>query len=138
MRTTSHPITRAIVIAIAIGVALAPAAPAQQDLRSPDARDAALRPERVQDFRSPDTRDAAEQALRPQDLRSPDARDWAAGRGPDMAPVVEFVEVPEPNSFDWVDAALGAATGIGLVLIGAGSALTAARMRRRSVGSARA
>ena len=138
MRTTSHHIIRSIAIAIAVGVALAPAAAAQQDLRSPDARDAALRPERVQDFRSPDARDAARHAESPQDLRSPDSRDWAAGRGPDKAPIVEFVEVAEPTGFDWADAGLGAVAGIGLVLIGAGSALTAARMRRRSVGSARA
>jgi hypothetical protein len=138
MRTTYHHITRSIVIAFAVTAALAPAAAAQQDLRSPDARDAWLRPERVQDLRSPDARDAAVQAERPQDLRSPDARDWAAGRGPDTAPVVEFVEVPQPNGFDWADAGLGAIAGIGLILIGAGTAMTATRLRRRSVGTARA
>jgi hypothetical protein len=135
MRTTSHPITRTIAIALVASMALAPAAAAQQDLRSPDARDAAIRPERAQDHRS---RDAAEQAARPLDLRSPDTRDWAAGRGPDTAPVVEFVEVPKPNGFDWADAGLGATAGVGLVLIGAGTAMTAARLRRRTVGPARA
>ena len=102
MRTTSHHIIRSLAVAIAVGVALAPAAAAQQDLRSPD------------------------------------SRDWAAGRGPDKAPVVEFVEVPRPNGFDWADAGLGAAAGIGLMLIGVGTAVTAARLRRRSVGPARA
>jgi hypothetical protein len=119
MRTTHH-ITRSIAIALAVGAATAPAAAAQQDLRSPDARDAALRHERTQD------------------LRSPDARDAAAGRGIETAPIVEFVEVPQPNGFDWSDAALGAAAGIGLVLVGAGGAITTVRMRRRPVGSARA
>ena len=138
MRTPTHHIIRGIVVAFAVSTALAPVAAAQQDLRSPDARDAAQRPERVQDLRMPDTRDAAEQAERPQDLRMPDTRDWAAGRTPDKAPVVEFVEVREPSGFDWADAGMGAAAGIGLVLVGAGTALTAARLRRRSVGAARA
>ena len=138
MRTTSHHITRSIIIAFAVSVAVAPAAAAQQDLRSPDTRDAAMQAERRQDLRMPDTRDAAKLAERKQDLRMPDTRDWAAGRGPDKAPVIEFVEVRTPNGFDWEDAGLGAATGIGLVLIGAGTAMTAARLRRRSVRPARA
>jgi hypothetical protein len=120
MRTTPHHITRTIIVAFAVSVALAPVAAAQQDLRMPD------------------TRDAAKQAERPKDLRMPDTRDWAQGRGPDTAPIVEFVELPKPSGFDWTAAALGAAAGIGLVLIGAGTAMTAARLRRRSVGTARA
>jgi transposase len=138
MRTTSHHITRTIAIAFVVSVALAPVAAAQQDLRMPDTRDAAMQAEQRQDLRMPDTRDAAMQAERRQDLRMPDTRDWAAGRGPDTAPVVEFVQVREPHRFDWADAGLGAAAGIGLVLIGAGTAMTAARLRRRSVGTARA
>jgi hypothetical protein len=120
MRTTSHHITRSIIVAFAVSLALAPMAAAQQDLRMPD------------------TRDAAKQMERPQDLRMPDTRDWADDRGTDKAPVIEFVEVQKPSSFDWTAAGLGAAAGIGLVLIGAGTALTAARLRRRSVGTARA
>lgn len=138
MRTTSHPITRTIAIALVASVAVAPAAAAQQDLRSPDARDAGLRPEHVQDLRSADARDAAIQAERPQDFRSPDTRDSVAGRGLETAPIVEFVEVAQPSGFDWADAGLGAAAGIGLVLVGAGGAITTARLRRRSVGSAQA
>jgi hypothetical protein len=121
MRTTSHHITRGLAIAIAVTVALTPAAAlAQQDLRMPD------------------TKDAAAQAEQRQDLRMPDTRDWADGRGTDTAPIVEFVEVSRPSGFDWEDAGLGAAAGVGLVLIGAGTAMTAARLRRRSVGTARA
>jgi hypothetical protein len=60
-----------------------------QDLRSPDARDAARQigaaTETSQDLRSPDARDAARQAgavsETSQDLRSPDAHDAAANRG---------------------------------------------------------
>jgi hypothetical protein len=120
MRTTTHHITRGIAVAIALSVALAPAAAAQQDLRMPD------------------TRDAAAKAEQRQDLRLPDTRDYAEGRGTDTAPIVEFVEVREPSGFDWADAGLGAAAGVGLVLIGAGTAMTTARLRRRSVGTARA
>src|SRR4051794_20214237 len=74
MDITSHGIARTVATTIAIGAVLAPAAAAQQDLRSPDTRDAAERAQRTQDLRSPDTRDAAERAQRTQDLRSPDTR----------------------------------------------------------------
>jgi hypothetical protein len=138
MRTTSHHITRYTAIALVAGAAMAPVAAAQQDLRSPDARDAALRPENTQDLRSADAREAARQAELPQDLRLPDTRDGAEGRGLETAPIVEFVEVAETNGFDWADAGLGAAAGIGLVLVGVGGAMTSARLRRRPIGSAQA
>ena len=118
---------------------MAPAAVAQQDLRSPgharrraSPRTAVDRPTEAQTFPGP----AQElRELTPpwpaQDLRTPDTRDAAAGRGMDTAPVVEFVEVPRTvGGFDWADAGLGAAAAIGLVLIGAGCVLTAARIRR--------
>jgi hypothetical protein len=117
MRTTTH-LTRSIAIALAVGAATAPAAAAQQDLRSPD------------------TREAAQRAL--QDFRSPDARDSSEGRGMDTAPIVEFVEVAEPSGFDWSDAGLGAAGGIGLMLVGTGGAIATVRLRRRQVGAVRA
>jgi hypothetical protein len=72
----------------------APAADTYQDLRSPDARDAAI----------------ASIESGKQDVRSPDARD--AGREPTTVPVPEpVVEVREvPGSgFDWGDAGIGAA-----------------------------
>jgi hypothetical protein len=61
----------------------------------------------------------------------PDTRDSAGGRGLENAPVVEFVDVPEADGFDWTDAALGAATAIGIVLVGAGGAAATVRIRRR-------
>ncbi len=89
---------RAVALALSACVltVAAPTAVAQttnQDLRSPDARDAALAAERqaqsaaaARDLRSPDARDAAlasQQAAQPsagyRDLRSPDARDAARG-----------------------------------------------------------
>jgi hypothetical protein len=118
MPTTSHHIARTVAATIAIGAVLAPAAAAQQDLRSPD------------------TRDAAERAAKVQDLRMPDTQDSAAGRGLEHARVVEFVDVPRPvaDGFDATDAALGAAGAIGIVLLGAGGALTTVRLRRRPIG----
>jgi hypothetical protein len=118
MPTTSHHIGRAVATAVAIGAVFAPTAAAQQDLRSPD------------------TRDAAERVQRTQDLRSPDTQDSASGRGLDKAPVVEFVDVPRQaaDGFDVTDAALGAATGIGLLLIAAGGAAATVKVRRRPVG----
>jgi Ni/Co efflux regulator RcnB len=118
MHTTSHHIARTVSALLATGAVLAPVAAAQQDLRSPD------------------TRDAAERVQRTQDLRMPDTQDAAIGRGPQSAPVVEFVDVPRQvaDDFDLMDAALGAAAAIGIVLVGAGGALTTVRMRRRPVG----
>jgi hypothetical protein len=116
MHTTSHHIARTVAATLAIGAVLAPAAAAQQDLRSPD------------------TRDAAERAQRTQDLRMPDTQDSATGRGLENAPVVEFVDVPEADGFDVSDAALGAATGVGLLLIAAGGAAATVKVRRRPVG----
>lgn len=117
MPTTSHILTRSIATALVAGAAFAPAAAAQQDLRMPDTRDASKRPESVQDFRMPDTQDAA------------------AGR---TAPVVEFVEVSRADGFDVSDAIVGAASGIGVVLIATGGALTTAHVRRRRLRSAHA
>jgi hypothetical protein len=119
-------------------MALAPAAGAQQVVPMPDTLDAIRQAEGRPVVAMPDARDAAEPPKRLQDLRMPDTRDSAEGRGGAVSPVVEFVEVKKPDRFDWADAGLGAASGIGLVLIGAGTALTAGRMRRRSAGTVRA
>ena len=102
-----------------------------QDLRSPDARDAAglqsgqpsarerySARQEYQDLRSPDAADAAPGAGT-QDLRSPDTRDYANGYAPtfDSQPVID--EPSAPSGFDWVSALIGAAaaTGIALVLM---------------------
>jgi hypothetical protein len=111
MATTSHNITRSIATALVAGAAMAPAAAAAPlDFRMPDQRDPAHSPKVEQDYRLPDTKDAAD------------------GR---TAPVVEFVEVSRSRGFNVGDAVVGAASGIGLVLIATGGALTAARFRRR-------
>ena len=118
-----HPsrITRSAALGLTLAALAAPTAGAvPADLRSPDARDAALSVE------------AAAAAPR-QDLRSPDARDRAAGRGTFSAPEVTVVKVSEPapaptsGGLDWTDAGIGAGGMLGLVLIGVGGALVIVR-----------
>jgi hypothetical protein len=100
----------------------APAAQAGQDLRSPDARDAAGRPpERVYSYYGTDETHV-------QDLRSPDTRDLSS---PVQAPTeIRSVRVVAPGGtgFDWADAAIGAAISFGLVLlVGGGVAVVSRR-----------
>jgi hypothetical protein len=151
--------TRSIgTIGAILALAIPAAAGAQQDLRSPDAKDAqqAAQPTSTpQDLRSPDAKDA-QQAAQPtstpqnlrspgavdvrhaalvagqQDLRSPDARD-AAGEG-QLPPIVVTPAAPAAtpsasNGFEWGDAAIGAAGMLGLVALITGAGLIAVRYR---------
>lgn len=157
-------LTRSAALGLALAALAAPTAAAQQDLRSPDTRDAAEGyapppPSSIaagtgsayEDLRSPDTRDAAEgYAPSPtsaivsspaQDLRSPDSRDAAAGRGTFNSPEVTVVKVPEPSpapssggGLDWGDAGIGAGGLLGLILLALGGTL-AVMHRRQRVGS---
>lgn len=83
----------------------------------------------IQDLRSPDAQDAAARVQPPTpDLRSPDAQDAAQGRGTWNAPEVLVVKVTRPQAsgsagFDWTDAAIGAGAGFGLALLGVGGTL---------------
>jgi uncharacterized iron-regulated membrane protein len=133
------PRTNLITTAALVAVCAVPAtALAQgQDLRSPDAREAAAtaRQQSYQDLRSPDARDVASapDTQVAQDLRSPDAR--AAGRPPVhvATPIVEIH--PEPGTgFDWGDAGIGAAGMFALFSIAAGLALVVGSRRRRERG----
>src|ERR1700750_1182133 len=121
MRT--HRVLRATAVAAALLAAGSPAAAsaASQDLRSPDARDAATAVTASQDLRSPDARDIASRFSAPSpatDLRSPDARDAAIGRGTAGAPAVTVVRLPlgvaADDGIDWTDAGIGA--GLALLL----------------------
>jgi uncharacterized iron-regulated membrane protein len=119
------------------------AADEYQDLRSPDAKDAAVQAEATQqgqDLRSPDATDAAAHRgiyenekpyVLTRDYGSPDTADLARGVQPVdiQAPVVE---VHEPSTgFDWGDAGIGAAGMLALFSIAAGSALLLVSRRRR-------
>ena len=121
-------------------VALAAAAPAtavaQQDLRSPDTRDAAGVVGQPQDLRSPDARDAAQSpgivqaTVGRSDLRSPDARDAARDIRPVPVPYSP-VSVDEPSGFSWGDAGIGAVGVLGLLAIGLGGFMAVTHYRRR-------
>ena len=129
--------TRTITTVGAIVVALAaPAgANAQQDLRSPDARDAASGVSSTpvqQDLRSPDARDAASGVSSmpvQQDLRSPDARDAASVS---VRPSVPAAPVERPrvsDGFEWGHAGIGGAAMLALVLALGGLTLLVTRRR---------
>ena len=125
-----HRLTRIATLALAIGALSAPTAIAQQDLRSPDAIDAAQRT--GQDLRSPDAIDAAGTAEAQQDKRSPDARDAADGRGAYNTPQVVFVKAPRAaptGGLHWVDAGIGAGALLGLILLGLGGVLLVVHRR---------
>jgi hypothetical protein len=158
-------------LAVALGVAalataaLAPSATAipYQDLRSPDAADAARAagdPPRVappassiaasaadeyQDLRSPDALDAALAQERylgsygatvsqsARDLRSPDTRDAATGYSPTTASQPVVDESPASDGFDWTSAAIGAAVGAGLLVILIAVFAGTGKLGRRSI-----
>ncbi|MGH3240765.1 MAG: hypothetical protein ACRDNL_10305 [Spirillospora sp.] len=116
------------------------------DLRSPDAKDAAreagVLQEPTQDLRSPDAEDAAgHRGLYDRDngpyvlersYGSPDAVDAGRNLPPVQipAPVVEVRELPS-GGFDWGDAGIGAAGMLALFSIAAGSALLISGRKRR-------
>jgi hypothetical protein len=117
-------LSRSAALGLAVAALAAPAAGAQQDLRSPDARDAA----RLADTPA-------------QDLRSPDARDAADGRGSFNSPKVTVVKITQPSpatssggGLDWGDAGIGAAGLLGLILIGLGGTLAVLHRRQRQTG----
>ena len=134
---------------LAGGGSTAAAAGAGQDLRSPDARDAASAVPIGQDLRSPDAREAASAVPSGQDLRSPDARDVAAlaqeryyasqrdthslaTQGPDRATTSGPARTVAPSAadgFHWSDAAVGAGGTLGVVLLVAGTGAVIARRR---------
>ena len=130
-----HRLTRSAALGLALAALAAPTAVAQQqDLRSPDTRDAASAGERpaMAEARS-------EASTERQDLRSPDARDAAAGRGTFSAPAVMVVKVPASSpsagGIDWRDAGIGAGGLLVLILVGLAGSVGA--VHRRQGGPAR-
>jgi hypothetical protein len=165
MFRVSHILTTAAIMAVAAGPASAATfeslhstdgkqpVPASsqggQDLRSPDAVDAAQHrgmyaieaetsPAGGQDLRSPDAVDAAQHRgiYEPKsdgytlnrDYGSPDAVDAARDLPPVQIPVVEPRDV---SGFDWGDASIGAAGMVGLFGIAGASALLLTGRKRR-------
>jgi hypothetical protein len=105
---TGSRLALALLASFVLALVAATVAVASEDLRSPDARDAAL---------------AAEQA-QSKDLRSPDARDAARGVHPTPPPTPD-----SSGGLDWGYLAVGG----GLVLVAvAGGTATVMRRRRRA------
>jgi hypothetical protein len=118
----------------------------RQDLRSPDAVDAAQhrglyasdRDTYVlnRDYGSPDALDAAPQPadrgtfVLNRNYGSPDAADAARDLPPVQIPVVEARNTPS-SGFDWGDAGIGAAGMLAIFSIAAGTALLLTGRRRR-------
>jgi hypothetical protein len=126
----SHRLTRIAAVTAALAATAAPAAYGlPQDLRSPDARDAAQHRgiyEPMQPEEQPQTR---------QDLRNPDTVDYANGRGTYNAPDVVVVEAPAPapeptaTGIDWEDVGIGAGGLLGASLLALGGALLVVQRR---------
>jgi hypothetical protein len=125
--------------AVTVALACTPAAAVAQDLRSPDARDAALAQERYYGSYQNDANaagartDAVHRAV---DLRSPDTRDVADGRHNQPTPTVITLKpspAPEPvaaRGSSWVAAAGGAGATLGLILLMTAGVLLRRRARR--------
>jgi hypothetical protein len=86
-----------------------------------------------QDLRSPDARDLSTPAASQPDLRSPDAADAADGRGAAQSPSVMVVRLPGTShaggGMDWGDAGIGAGGALIVLALGAGGAVTCGRPR---------
>jgi hypothetical protein len=125
------------VAAVALALAVPGTAGAQQDLRSPDARDGLPAPAKI-DLVSPDARDGMRTPAPARgDLVSPDARYGVpspAAVPPSVTiPRMRVVEVPR-SGFEWGDAAIGGAATLAFVLAATGFALTA-RPRRTAAST---
>jgi hypothetical protein len=128
-------LARSAALALALAALAVPTAAAQQqDLRTPDARDAARPAQASPDLRTPDARDAARLAQSSPDLRTPDARDAATRPGASSAPDVTVVKVPAPErpagGIDWGDAGIAAGAALGLILLALGGTVAIAHRRR--------
>jgi hypothetical protein len=115
--TRTRP-SHSLALAAALLALAIPTASAQQDLRSPDAQDAASRAA------------GAQQPQPKQDLRSPDARDAAdAGSAPNVTVVRVDESSPSSSGLDWADAGIGAGGVLGLTLVSLGGMLVVKRRR---------
>jgi hypothetical protein len=122
--TSSHPI-RTAVAAAALALAMSSPALAQQDLRMPDTRDAAIAATQTQDLRSPDARDAARAGEIAQMMRN--FHPAPVRPTPAQPVVVTDTETP------WLPIALMGAFSLVVVAL---SVTYAARVRRRTIGIA--
>jgi hypothetical protein len=117
--------------AIACGIVLTLAVPgtalAQQDLRSPDARDAAIRATSA--VNSPQIFTDRQRALVERYKQTPSYQ--AALRDARIAGAPQAAAAPSDSGLDWGDAGIGAAGMLGLTLIGLGGAVAVNHRRQR-------
>lgn len=136
MKVQKSTLLKAFLAVLVFAAVAAPAA-VGSDLRSPDTQDAAKAGQwgRVSDMLLPDTQDAAKAAQPASaiDMQSPDTKDAANGRG---RPAIEVITVAAPSGFDWIDAGIGTAFGLGASLIAAGGLVLVLKRYRRSVAVA--
>jgi hypothetical protein len=107
---------------------------AQQDLRNPDTRDAAIAATQKQDLRPPDARDAARTRQIARQMRVFAATSQSPPRGRravvdlrrylgtsslagTTSPRTAVRPVPASGGFDWLSAAIGAIAAAGLALV---------------------
>ena len=113
----------------ALALALPAASAGSQDLRNPDTRGAAIEAERAaRDLRNPDTRGAAVESERAyvNRIRSMSANTY---RAEDVATPPRVVASP---GFDWGDAAIGAGSVLGLLMIAASAMFGVVHRRTRT------
>jgi hypothetical protein len=116
MRSSLHTFRSGLaLIALACTLMALPAAASAQTAPAPD-------------LRSPDTRDASLKPV-PVDLRSPDTRDVAEGYHPTLPAGYGIAVRSQAQSagFDWADALVGAAAALGLTLLAVAGVLLARR-----------
>ncbi len=117
MSSSTRAHSRYVAAAVAaLALALPATSAGYQDLRNPDTRGAAIETERAaRDLRNPDTRGDAIESERAyiNRIRSTSARSY---RAEDVATPPRIVASP---GFDWGDAAIGAGSVLGLLMIAA-------------------
>jgi hypothetical protein len=112
-----HAVVKPLAVAGVLGACAfaVPVASAQQDLRSPDARD---------------VRPVSHPPIVAVDVRSPDARDAVANPGLRSYRTPIVVETRSSSGFDWGDAGIGAGGMLGLVAVAAGGTFVFTRRRQ--------
>jgi hypothetical protein len=118
---------------LAVGAIVAPGALAEpRDLGTPVVREAAAATQGANDLRSPDARDAAarpDSSAAPQWPAHPQVIGHRASAAVDTTPV----QGTASSGFDWSDAAIGAAAVCTLLVAGVGGTLVVRRVRRPQV-----
>lgn len=120
---------------LAVSAFVAPGALAGRDLGTPVVRDAAASTQRANDLRSPDARDAAakpDASAAPQWPAHPQVLGHPASAAGETTPI----QGTASSGFDWGDAAIGAGAGCALVLTGVGGTLVVRRVRRPQIAPA--